>query len=541
MRAADLIARTLRAHGVSTVFTLSGNQIMPIFDACVGGEPGLVHVRHEASAVFMAEAWAQTTGEPGVALVTAGPGFANALSPLYSARAAETPLLLLSGDSPVRTRGSGAFQELDQTAAAAPFVKATLRVDDAKELGGTIREALATARSGRPGPVHVALPFDVVNATVEPAGETPSMASEGAPLAGDAARSLARELAAVQRPLIITGPHLCRSWQGEARAALRAALQAPVIGMESPRGLKDPALGDLAGLVREADAILLLGKAPDFALGFARQPAVAGSCRFLQLDPDEAILERGRRLLGERLAWAQRADAAASIPALLDAASSAPAPRRPDWLAAADAALSRRPDAWREVAEQTPDGLHPLAVCRAVQGFLDATPNAILVSDGGEFGQWAQAAVHAPRRIINGPAGAIGGAIPYAIGAALADPQAVVVAMTGDGACGFHIAEFDTAVRYRARFIAVVGNDARWNAEHQIQLRDYGPDRLLGCDLLDSRYEETARSFEAYAERVDRADGLPGALRRAAESGKPACINVGLAGQPAPVMPAPSE
>lgn len=539
MRAADLIVQTLRAHGVTTVFTLSGNQIMPIFDACVGTSLRLVHVRHEAAAVFMAEAWGQITGDVGVALVTAGSGFGNALSALYGARASESPVLLLSGDSPVESRGLGAFQELDQTAAATPFVKATVRVDDASRLQSALGEALVLARSGRPGPVHVALPFDVVKASVEQAGAVSATAPAASAIAADSAFDVARWMNGAKRPLVLAGPHLCRSRYRDELAALRVALQAPVIGMESPRGLNDPSLGDFAAIVSDADAILLLGKAPDFTLGFARPPAVASDCRFLQIDPDEPVLRRSRRVLGERLVSQHQADAPASVAALMEATSSATAPGRPDWLATAEAAVCYRPPEWRETPAATDDGLHPLAICQAVRAFLEATPNAILVSDGGEFGQWAQAALHPARRIINGPAGAIGGALPCAIAARLADPDAVVVAMTGDGAAGFHIAEFDTAVRYRAPVIAVIGNDARWNAEYQIQLSDYGPERLLGCDLLDTGYEGVASAFAAQGERVHAAGDLRGALERAADSGRPACINVRLAGQPAPTLRRP--
>ena len=118
MRGADLVAKSLAEAGVRTIFTLSGNQIMPIFDACIDVDIRLIHTRHEAAAVYMADAWAQVTGEVGVAMITAAPGFANGLSPLYSARAAESPVVLLSGDSPVEQDGMGAFQELSQAKVA---------------------------------------------------------------------------------------------------------------------------------------------------------------------------------------------------------------------------------------------------------------------------------------------------------------------------------------------------------------------------------------------------------------------------------------
>ena len=142
--------------------------------------------------------------------------------------------------------------------------------------------------------------------------------------------------------------------------------------------------------------------------------------------------------------------------------------------------------------------------------------------------------MRAPQRLINGVAGAIGSALPCAVAARLAEPDAPVVAITGDGSIGFHLAEFDTAVRCGTPFIVLVGNDARWNAEHQIQLREYGPQRLIGCELLPTRYDLACAALGGHGEWVTDAVQLPAALQRALASGKPACLNVMIDGLPAP-------
>lgn len=123
MLGSELVIRALARRGVTTIFSLSGNQIMPLYDACIDANIRIVHVRHEAAAVFMADAWSQVTGQIGVAMLTAAPGIANGIAPLYSASQAESPVLLLSGDSPVSEDGMGAFQELDQIAMTAPLTK----------------------------------------------------------------------------------------------------------------------------------------------------------------------------------------------------------------------------------------------------------------------------------------------------------------------------------------------------------------------------------------------------------------------------------
>jgi acetolactate synthase-1/2/3 large subunit len=165
---------------------------------------------------------------------------------------------------------------------------------------------------------------------------------------------------------------------------------------------------------------------------------------------------------------------------------------------------------------------------------LDAHPDSVFVSDGGEIGQWAQACITAPHRVINGVAGSIGAALPFALAARLAKPESPVIAVMGDGTFGFHCAEIDTAVRYDLPCLCVVGNDARWNAEYQIQLRDYGRDRAVGCELLPTRYDEVAAAFGGYGEQVTAAAEVVPAARRAIASRRPACVNILIEGLAAP-------
>lgn len=530
MRGADLVARALAEAGVRTIFTLSGNQIMPIFDACLDVDIRLIHTRHEAAAVYMADAWAQVTGEVGIAMITAAPGFANGLSPLFSARSAESPVVLLSGDSPLAQDGFGAFQELSQAEIAAPLTKLAFRAERADGLGHDIAKAMRVARSGRPGPVHLALPFDLLNAEVEDGNVPAPAAFEAERIPADASGigAIAAALGEAERPLVLTGPAMNRTRAGDILDTLSAAANVPVVAMESPRGLKDPSLGAFSEVLPEADFVLCLGKAIDFTLGFARPPAVAEDCRFAVIDADADILDRARRGLGARLLHGLRADprdAALGLTAACDGSAS-----RPDWLDAVASAI-----AYRETGLTAGEGTIPSwALCGAVQDLLDGAADPILVSDGGEFGQWAQACVSAPTRVINGPSGAIGGAVCYAIAAKLARPDATVVALMGDGTAGFHFSEFDTALRAGAGIVSVIGNDARWNAEHLIQMRDYGEQRLIGCELNQTRYDLAAAGLGCHGEHVVSEDQLAGALQRAAESAEPACVNVEIEGFGAP-------
>ncbi|HAP26308.1 MAG TPA: acetolactate synthase [Achromobacter sp.] len=533
MLGSELIIRSLRRRGVTTIFSLSGNQIMPLYDACIDAGIRIVHVRHEAAAVYMADAWSQITGELGVAMVTAAPGLTNGLAPLYSASQAESPVLLISGDSSVSEDGSGAFQELDQVAITRPLTKLSVRPQSAAELCPALEDAMTQALAPRRGPVHVALPFDLL--TVESGiADLPEAPVDRPAVALDAAHAgqLAELLNAARRPLVLGGPTSARSHGRSARAAAEAALGLRIIPMESPRGLKDPSLGTLAGIMPSADLIVLAGKCLDFTLGFGGTGALGDNARVAVIDPDPAMLERAGRLLGERLVLAFQADPVAALAAIRAGQASA---ERLAWQEQVDDALRSR--TIQAPSAPVEGALGPRALCETVQAFLASAPDPILICDGGEFGQWAQAFCQAPVRIINGMSGAIGAGVCYGIAAKIARPEATVVVMMGDGTAGFHLMELDTAVREGAAVIAVIGNDLRWNAEHLIQMRTYGPQRLIGCELSPTaRYHDVASALGGAGFAARDVDGLANAMIMAADSGLPACINVSLAGEAAPVF-----
>jgi acetolactate synthase-1/2/3 large subunit len=536
-RGADALARTLTNAGVRHVFTLSGNHIMSVFDAALDVGLRLVHTRHEAAAVHMADAWARITGEPGIALVTGGPGHANAVSALYTARMAESPVVLLSGHAPRDELGRGAFQEMAQAEMAAPVTKASWTCESAADVAIDMARAVRIARSGRPGPVHLSLPTDALEDFVETdaASAATGFAAERTTIEATAATSIHATLRAAKRPLILAGP-ASSTRSGRLRlASLEAATGIPCVGMESPRGINDPALGAFAEMLVRADCVLLLGKRLDFTLAFGRGPAFDARCTFLQVDPEEAEIDRTRRAVSERAGPSAVADVDAAIDALTGLARGAGL-AHDTWRHDVAAAIAYRPAAWDRARSKEPGKLHPAEACRPLQGVIDRHPESVLICDGGEFGQWAQACLQAPHRVINGVAGSIGSALPFALAARLAEPDAPVLALLGDGTFGFHMAEIDTALHYALPFVAVVGNDARWNAEHQIQLRRFGPDRLVGCELRPMRYDLVTAAFGGHGERVTAAEDLLAAVERALGSGLAACVDVALDGLAAPVV-----
>ena len=530
-RGADRLAQAFARAGAKRVFTLSGNHILPVFDAAIDAGIELIHTRHEAAAVHMADAWARITGEAGIAMVTGGPGHTNAVSALYTAAMAESPVVLLSGHAPTDQLGAGAFQEMAQVEVAAPLVKASWRCARAGDVAAHFARAVRIARSGRPGPVHLSLPSDVLEQ--EAAGTALEFSLAATTLSDADADAIVSALARFARPLVLAGP-LALTPAGRPRVKrLEEALGVPVIGMESPRGIADPGLGAFGEMLAQADGVLLLGKRLDFTLRFGKPPAMRADCEFLQVDAEAAELERTRRAVGERLSAGVIGDLFAAIDVLAARAAKS-RHSASGWHDEVRAAIAWRPAEWESAASAIEGRLHPVQALRPLQALLDAHPEAVFVCDGGEVGQWAQACLDATTRVINGVAGSIGAALPFAIAARLARPHAPVLAVMGDGTFGFHCAEIDTAVRYGVPFVAVVGNDARWNAEYQIQLREYGHERARGCELLPARYDAVAAAFGGHGELVTQARDVLPAARRAQDSGRPACLNVMIEGVPAP-------
>jgi acetolactate synthase-1/2/3 large subunit len=359
-------------------------------------------------------------------------------------------------------------------------------------VGIDVDQAIRLAMGWKPGPVSLSMPQDLLEAEVAPAAPA-SVDPGGRTLRLSARGPIPSPLQKAHRPLILCGRLHPRGLEDE--------LGIPVIPMESPRGVADPSLGAFAQILAKADCVLLVGKPLDFTLKFGN--AFAPDCEILESDA---------------FPGAERVHPAS------------------DWLSEVRSAISYRPPEWDRATASAPGTLHPVQMLRPLQAILDGHRHSVLVSDGGEIGQWAQACLSAPHRVINGAAGSIGSALPFALAARLAQPGAPVIAVMGDGTFGFHPAEIDTAVRYRLPFVLVVGNDARWNAEYQIQLRTYGRDRLVATELLPTRYDEVAKAFGGHGELVTEPAGMLPAARRAIASGLPAVLNVMIEGLAAPVI-----
>ncbi len=545
LRGADIVARSLARLGSRTVFTLSGNHIMSIFDAAIEADLELIHTRHEAAAVHMADAWGRLTGEPGIAMVTGGPGHANAVGALYTALAAESPMVLLSGHAATWELGRGGFQEIRQADMAAPVAKASWTARSATTLGEELGEALRIARSGRPGPVHLSLPSDLLDERVESNAirwpdEKKALSPDVIGLPDGAADAVLALIGAAKRPVILAGPHLSSRAGRKMLATLEQAVGAPAAVIESPRGANDATLGAFGDVVKVADLVVLLGKALDFTIKWATEPAFAAGVKIISIDPDGALVARAAAEKGSHLAFGCVADTIPAGEALLRRAAASGRKVDAAWLGEARGLMDGRPEAWAGFKGQTAGRLHAAEVFRALRPIVARDPETLLICDGGEFAQWGQSLLPVDKRLINSVAGSIGASLPFAIAGRVHDPKSPVIAVMGDGTFGFHMSEFETAVRHGTPFVAILGNDACWNAESQIQKRDYGADRMHGCALLPSRYDAVVAALGGHGELVERIEDLVPAVERALASGKPACVNIQVESIAAPILRKPS-
>lgn len=529
-----LVARTLARLGVKHLFTLCGNHLLSVYDACLDHGVRLVDTRHESGATHMADGWARVTGEPGVALVTGGPGLTNALTGLLAAYGSDSPVVLLSGASDIRHAEMGALQEIDQVALAAPCTKWSRQVPETRRIPDYIARAYRAALAGRPGPAHLAIPSDLLDASADedsvvelPVGDHLPECTYAPRERIDRALAL---LAAAERPLVVAG---AGAWHARAGEQLRAFVEAtglPVMTIEQARGLisdrhplclgyADPSLNDAARLAARADVVLILGKRLDYRVRFGA--AYGPDAKLIQVDADPELIGANRAV-----ALGIVGDVAGVLEQMAHLAPKHKWTDRPWVEELRRARESQRAEHVRLAATPgTPP--HPVRIAREIGGLIDE--RTILVFDGGDFVHWTRADLDALRPggwVRLGSMASLGAGVPFSIAAKLAYPDARVLLITGDGSIGFYFIEFDTAMRHNVPFVALVGNDAAWGIERHFQIGLYGEERAVGSALRLTRYDDMVRALGGHGAFVEDPSAIAPAVERAFDSHLPACVNV---------------
>ena len=525
---AGLVARLLKRRGVERVFALCGGHIMPIWMRLDAEGIRIIDVRDERAAVHMAQAHAELTGELGVALVTAGPGVTNAMTGIANAHVSRASVLVISGTNPTPQENRGGLQDLDHTHLVRTITRYARTIRDPNLVLAELDEAIARAfgEGGEPGPSYIDFPVDTLRRPVpKPVQLEEHLRPKPHPVTRPDPARIAEAvdlLWSAKRVLVISGRGARGA--GPELVALLDRLGAVYLDTGESRGLvpdTHPAVvGAMRGAVMgDADVVLTVGRRLDFQLAYG-SPAVFGEAQFVRIADVPTELRDNRRGAVELLA-----SPAEALRALVEAAGNRSASVDRAWAEKLRAGHQERARKLRHtMATALPgsDGrLHPNRVIAALQDAMG--PEAIVITDGGDFLSFARIGLSAASMLDPGSFGCIGIGVPYGIAASLAFPDRPVLVATGDGAFGFNAIEVDTAVRHQAPVLIVVANNGAWQIEVHDQTVTHG--KVVGTRLQFSDHAAMARAFGMHAERVETEAQLGPAIERALAN-RPALLDV---------------
>ncbi|MPZ96934.1 MAG: acetolactate synthase [Propionibacteriales bacterium] len=526
----DLAVAVARAHGVETMFTLSGAHVFPMYDGAVKADPPMriVDVRHEQTAVFAAEATGKLTRTPGLAVLTAGPGVTNGVSALAQAQFSGVPLLAIGGRAPSTRWGSGSLQELDHPPILAGVTKLAGTVHQVVDVADRVDEALRAAASAHRGPTFLDVPMDQFFSRAEVALPTVGAAPRPQP-DGDAITDAAEQIVRAERPVLVLGTDV---WaDGAEQAALRFVtdLGLPAITNGMGRGVVPRGHPLLVTKARslafgQADLVVVIGTPLDFRLGYG---VFGGKDGAAPADVVHVADSPGQVAAHATLTGAVSGDLNAVIDGLQAAVEQAV--RKPDWSAWVSslqdkAAVTAAGDA--ELLAASADPIHPARIYGELNPRL--ADDAVLIGDGGDFVSFAGKLVE-PRQpgcwLDPGPYGCLGAGMGAAMAARIARPSAQVVVLYGDGAAGMSLLDVDTLVRHDLPVVMVVGNNSAWGLEKGPMQFLYGYD--VAADLAPrTAYDDVVKALGGAGETVTAPDQIGPALDRAFESGVPYLVNV---------------
>jgi acetolactate synthase-1/2/3 large subunit len=519
----ELVGRALKAQGISTLYTLCGGHVAAIYDGAYNNGVAVIDMRHEQAAAHAADAHARLVRDIGVALVTAGPGVTDAVTGVANAYQARSPMVLLGGAAPLKTKGMGALQEMPQTDMFKTFTKASFTIEDTAAIPDMMQEAFRAALSGRPGPVFVELPFDVLMNGVDVPDELPDKIRIDPNIPEtDAIRKMFEILRQAKQPVIVAGTQVYWDEGHDALRELTDATNMPVFTNGGGRGtlpMTHPNCfkASRSKALKEADVVILLGTELDFRMKYGKD--WREDVKLIQVENDASLLNHNRPA-----DVALDANAKLVLEALQEGLQGADYGTWRDQVRAMEDEKNANLDEWKQLPDMP---INHFRMGGAINEFLDE--NTILIGDGGDI-------VSACAKVIDvtlpgqwldpGPLGCLGVGAPFAIAAQHLYPDKRVLIINGDGSFGLNGFEFDTAIRFNLPIVSIVGNDAGWGQIRVPVENMIGRERAQSTYLAPTRYDKIVEAMGGHGEHVTDPDDLVPALERAFASGKPACINV---------------
>jgi acetolactate synthase I/II/III large subunit len=522
-----IVARALKAEGVTHLFTLCGGHIANIYDGCLDEGIRVVDVRHEQTAGHAADGWARVTGKPGVCAVTAGPGVTDVVTAVANAQRAGIPMIVLGGAGPIAYKHMGSLQDMDHVELMRPITKWSATVTEVRRLEEYVTTAFRIATTGVPGPVFLEMPLDVLMnfATDQQLVRPTQYRTEHTPgPSPEAVEHASKLLAAAERPIAIVGSQL--KWSRN-----RDALKSFVEHYELPTFLNGMARGALANdhpcffsrsrrnALKNADVVLVFGTPFDFRVDYGREGTWSKDVKIIQVDLDPEEIGRNRAVdVGIP------ADTGHVLAALRD---SVPARKGGAWMEKIRAEEDKKQQGIKTESALATDPPNPLRLCAELAKYVDE--DTIVIGDGGDF--VATAAYTLPVRwpgvwMDPGPLGTLGVGPGYAMAAKLARPNSKVILVYGDGSFGLHGLELEAMARQGIKVVCVIGNDAAWTQILRGQRDMFGDARTPATKLAYTRYDLVAEAVGARGFWVEKTDQIEGALRAAFECPEPAVVNV---------------
>jgi len=535
MTGADVLIRDLKDAGVPCIYTLCGNGLEPILTACHRAGMRVIDTRNEQAAAYMADTVGRLTRRVGVVATSSGVAHLNALTGVCNAWFDGSPMLLITGATDSATAGRGNFQDMDSVGLSRPICKYARGVNHAERISPEVREALRIALTGRPGPVHLTIPMDVLRA------ERRGASGEGSkiqPLAyncrGPADPASIEEAAGLiqgsKRPFLIAGSGAFYAGASQMLARLARLLKSPVTVPIWDRGAVEEPIPEFVGVIGsasgeprilpDADLVILAGARVDYRLGYLEPPAVSRKVKIVRIDPDPQEIVQGIQpevaLLGDvRTVFSQ----------LLKVLRSRGYEGSSAWLAEARKRNRVFRKKWIASPLQPPSPPTGRHIVEALRGVVDE--RTFFLVDGGNIGQWVHMAMadrYPERWITCGASGVIGWGIPGAMAVRSLYPEEPVLVLSGDGSATFSIAEFETATRQGLPFVCVVADDEAWGIVVS-NMRKMGKP-MVGAKLGRVRFDQVAKGFGARGLRIEDPRELPQAIREGFRADRPTLIHV---------------
>jgi acetolactate synthase-1/2/3 large subunit len=518
------------AHGVDTMFTLSGAHVFPMYDGAVHADPPMriLDVRHEQTAVFAAEALGKLTRTPGLAVLTAGPGVTNGVSAITQAQFSGSPLVVIGGRAPANRWGMGSLQEFDHPPLLAPVTKLAKTVHTVDAIPAAVDEAFRVAGSSHRGPTFLDVPmdqfFDKADVERPTVGERRRLEPDA-----EALSEIGALLADARRPVLVLGTDVWADGAEEAALRFVESVGVPAVTNGMGRGvvpgghplLVTKARGKALGT---SDLVIVIGTPLDFRLGYGAFGGKDGApaAKVVHLADSPAQVSGHAELA---------ASAAGDLTLVIDGLQSALEQqlRKPDWSSWVEelqAEVRSAVERDNALLASEADPIHPARIYGELVPRL--ADDAIVIGDGGDFVSFAGKYVE-PKRpggwLDPGPYGCLGAGLGSAIAARIARPSSQVVLLLGDGAAGMSLMDVDTLVRHDLPVVMVCGNNSAWGLEKQPMQMLYGYD--VAADLApQTRYDEVVTALGGGGEKVTDPTQIGPALDRAFASGKPYLVNV---------------